>query len=119
MKNVFQVQNMPPFTEQLLEVTEAVLRQASSQSVEDYARFSSTFGTKEDLDFLLQLSAQLAGSKTVSNILTHLTRVIPFLTFVNNAKMDALIEHFRDSLDFSRYDSEHSQEQVRSLDNCQ
>ena len=106
---------MPPFTEQLLEVMEAILCQASAQSVEQYALFSSTFGTKEDLDFLLQLSAQMAGSKTITSILTHLTRVIPFLTFVNDAKMDALIEHFRQSLEFSQYDSEHSAEQVRSL----
>ena len=104
---------MPPFTEQLLEVMETILCQASDQSVENYARFSSTFGTKEDLDFLLLLSAQMAGSKTTTSILTHLTRVIPFLTFVNDAKMDALIEHFRESLDFSRYDVEHEQDQVR------
>lgn len=106
---------MPPYTEQLLEVMEAVLRQASTQSVENYAQFSSTFGTKEDLDFLLQLSAQMAGSKTTTSILAHLTRVIPFLTFVNDAKMDALIEHFRQSLDFSLFDTEHSSEQVRLL----
>lgn len=106
-------QNMPPpFTEQLLEVMEAILCQASGQSVEDYARFSSTFGTKEDLDFLLQLSAQMAGSKTTTNILTRLTRVIPFLTFVNDVKMDVMIEHFRQSLEFSQYDTEHSSEQV-------
>lgn len=104
---------MPQFTEQLLEVMEAILCQASTQSVEQYAAFSSTFGTKEDLDFLLQLSAQLAGSKTSGNILTRLTRVIPFLTFVNDAKMDALIEHFRQSLNFSQYDTEHSQDQVK------
>ena len=103
---------MPPFTEQLLEVMEAILCQASDQSVEHYARFSSTFGTKEDLDFLLQLSAQMAGSKTTTSILTHLTRVMPFLTFVNDTKMDALIEHFRQSLDFNQYDAEHTQEQV-------
>ena len=104
---------MPLFTEQLLEVTEAILCQASTQSVDDYAKFSSTFGAKEDLDFLLQLSAQLAGSKTSPNILTHLTRVIPFLTFVNDAKMDALIQHFRQSLEFSQYDAEHDPEQVK------
>lgn len=103
---------MPPFTEQLLEVLEAILCQASAQSVDQYALFSSTFGTKEDLDFLLQLSAQMAGSKTVTSILTHLTRVIPFLTFVNDNKMDALIEYFRQSLDFSQYDIEHNGEQV-------
>lgn len=103
---------MPPFTEQLLEVMEAILCQASDQSVEHYARFSSTFGTKEDLDFLLQLSAQMAGSKTTTSILTHLTRVMPFLTFVNDTKMDALIEHFRQSLDFNQYDAEHTQDQV-------
>ena len=94
---------------------EAILSQASTQSVEQYALFSSTFGTKEDLDFLLQLSAQMAGSKSCSNILTHLTRVIPFLTFVNDAKMDALIEHFRQSLDFNQYDAEHATEQVKIL----
>lgn len=104
---------MPPFTEQLLEVMEAILCQASAQSVDQYALFSSTFGTKEDLDFLLQLSAQMAGSKTVTSLLTHLTRVIPFLTFVNNTKMDVLIEYFRQSLDFNQYDREHSTEQVR------
>jgi hypothetical protein len=104
---------MPPFTEQLLEVMEAILCQASAQNVDEYALFSSTFGTKEDLDFLLQLSAQMAGSKTVSSILTHLTRVIPFLTFVNDTKMDALIEYFRQSLDFSQYDTEHNAEQVK------
>lgn len=108
-------QNMPPFTEQLLEVMEAILCQASAQSVDQYALFSSTFGTKEDLDFLLQFSAQMAGSKSTSSILTHLTRVIPFLTFVNDTKMDALIEHFRQSLDFSQYDADHNAEQVRSL----
>ena len=91
---------------------EAILCQASMQSVEKYAKFSSTFGTKEDLDFLLQVSAQLAGSKTASNLLGRLTRVIPFLAFVNDAKMDALIEHFRQSLDFTQYDSQHSPEQV-------
>lgn len=54
----------------------------------------------------------MAGSKTVTSILTHLTRVIPFLTFVNDNKMDALIEYFRQSLDFSQYDMEHNGEQV-------
>ena len=49
-------------------------------------------------------------------ILTHLTRVIPFLTFGNDAKMDALIEHFGDSLDFGRYDAEHGAEQATKLE---
>lgn len=92
---------------------EAILCQASAQNVDQYALFSSTFGTKEDLEFLLQLSAQMAGSKTISSILTHLTRVIPFLTFVNDTKMDALIEYFRPSLEFSQYDTEHNAEQVK------
>ena len=92
---------------------ESILCQASVQSVENYATFSSTFGTKEDLDFLLQVSAQMAGSKIASsNILGRLTRVIPFLAFVNDAKMDAFIENFRQSLQFTQYDLQHSQEQV-------
>ena len=61
---------------------EAILSQASTQSVEQYALFSSTFCAKEDLDFLLQLFAQIAGSMSFSNILTHLTRVIPFFDFL-------------------------------------
>lgn len=95
---------------------EAILCQASAQSVENYATFSSTFGTKEDLDFLLQVSAQMAGCKAPAsaNILGRLTRVIPFLAFVNDAKMDAFIEYFRQSLQFTQYDLQHSQEQVRT-----
>ena len=44
------------------QVMEAILSQASHRSVDEYAQFSSTFGAKEDLDFLLQLSAQLAAT---------------------------------------------------------
>jgi hypothetical protein len=106
---------MPPFTEQLLQVMEAILCRTSAQSVEQYALFSSTFGTKGDLDFLLQLSAQMAGTSSITSSVTHLTRVIPFLTFVNDAKMDALIEHFRQSSDFSQYDTEHSAEHVHIM----
>ncbi len=88
-------------TEQVLVVLETVLHEASQQSPEVYREFSSQSGDRSQLLLLLdRINSPFVRANGV--VLQALMRLIPFLAFGDEEKMDALIDHFRPYLNFDR-----------------
>lgn len=95
-------------TEQLLQVLEAVLVEASAMPAASYTEFVETCGTLEDIHLLLNYVATI--SRTNAQVRQRLLRVLPFLVFCHKEKMELLVGHFRPVLDFEKFDAEHSPE---------
>lgn len=102
--------------EQLLAIMETILREASkcpSNSV--FKQFSSeNCGTIDDVQFLLN-AAQLTCPQ-IPHLSHKLMQVVPFLTLGDRDKMLALVNPFRSSLDFDKFDVEHSYSDVLNID---
>lgn len=93
--------------DQLLDILEAILREASRQSKQSFQKFcTETCGSVEDIKFLLN-SAQVLYSR-LSHVSHKIIQVIPFLTLGDRGKMSALIDCFRPSINFDVFDQEHS-----------
>lgn len=101
-------------TEQLLQVLEAILVEASSMPAASYTEFVETCGTLEDIHLLLNYVA--TSSRTNAQVRQRLMRVLPFLVFCHKEKMELLVGHFRPVLDFEKYDSEHSPEDAAKME---
>ncbi|WAR30664.1 UBR4-like protein [Mya arenaria] len=110
-------------TEQILQIMETILMEASSQSTETYTEFSKLCGDKAQLMLLLErINSPFVRSNT--SVLQALMRLIPFLAFGEEDKMLTLINHFKPYLDFSkhvvtiycRFDAEHTQDEKVHLD---
>ncbi|XP_052789588.1 E3 ubiquitin-protein ligase UBR4-like isoform X2 [Mya arenaria] len=102
-------------TEQILQIMETILMEASSQSTETYTEFSKLCGDKAQLMLLLErINSPFVRSNT--SVLQALMRLIPFLAFGEEDKMLTLINHFKPYLDFSKFDAEHTQDEKVHLD---
>jgi E3 ubiquitin-protein ligase UBR4 len=79
--------------EQLLNIMELILSEASKQPADIYNEFSSLCGDTEQLEFLLN---NINGTfvRSHPNLLQALMRLIPFLSFGDEKKMKSLISYF-------------------------
>ncbi|XP_067662559.1 E3 ubiquitin-protein ligase UBR4-like [Haliotis asinina] len=102
-------------TEQILQILEVILLEASQQTPEQYTEFSKLCGDKEQLMMLLgRINSPFVRAN--NNVLQALMRLIPFLAFGEDDKMMALLNHFKQYLDFNKFDFEHSQDEQVHLD---
>jgi E3 ubiquitin-protein ligase UBR4 len=88
-------------TEQVLVVLETVLHEASLQPPEVYREFSQSGDCSQLLLLLDRINSPFVRAN--SSVLQALMRLIPFLAFGDEQKMDALIDHFRTYMNFDRY----------------
>ncbi|KAL5011609.1 hypothetical protein ScPMuIL_010160, partial [Solemya velum] len=102
-------------TEQILQIMEVILLEASSQSLEQYSEFSKLCGDKDQLMMLLgRINSPFVRAN--ASVLQGLMRLIPFLAFGEEDKMLALINHFKPYLQFDKFDEEHTQDEKVHLD---
>ncbi|BFZ02848.1 hypothetical protein BsWGS_05885 [Bradybaena similaris] len=102
-------------TEQVLHIMEIVLLEASEQPPEKYTEFSKQCGDKDQLMMMLdRINSTFVRSNPT--VLQALMRLIPFLAFGEDDKMEALISHFKPYLQFEKFDAEHSQDEEIHLD---
>ncbi|XP_076048949.1 E3 ubiquitin-protein ligase-like protein poe isoform X2 [Oratosquilla oratoria] len=101
-------------TEQLLQVLEAVLVEASTVPASSYAEFVETCGTLEDIHLLLNYVA--SSTRTNAQVRQRLMRVLPFLVFCHKEKMELLVGHFKPVLNFAKFDAEHSSEDIAKME---
>lgn len=93
--------------DQILEILETILREATKQSRAVFQDFSSnTCGTIEDVKFLM--NAALVLCSRLSHVSHKIVQVLPFLTLGDRDKMSAFIDYFKPSIDFDQFDQEHS-----------
>ncbi|RWS17081.1 E3 ubiquitin-protein ligase UBR4-like protein [Dinothrombium tinctorium] len=106
----------PSSLEQLLLIMEKVLEEASNQPMEKYDEFCRlTCGTKEDIQFLLKaVSNQNVRGNT--NIIQLVLRIIPLMTDSDHQKNTTLLHHFKNHLNFNKFDYEHNSEDDFVLD---
>lgn len=101
--------------DQILDIIETVLREASKQPTEMFQQFyHKTCGTIEDVQFLMN-AAQALCSK-LSHVSHKIMQVLPFLTLDDQSKMSVLIDYFKPSIDFDKFDIEHSASNDSSID---
>ncbi|ELU10961.1 hypothetical protein CAPTEDRAFT_154354 [Capitella teleta] len=102
-------------TEQILQIMETILQEASQQPPEIYKEFSALCGDKDQLMMLLdRINSPFVRAN--GSVLEALMRLIPFLAFGDQNKMLTLVHHFKPYLEFERYDSEHNQDESIHLD---
>jgi len=88
-------------TEQVLQIMETILQEASQQPPELYKEFSKLCGDTNQLIVLLnRINSPFIQAN--SGVLQVLMRLIPFLAFGDKDKMLALINHFKPYLDFNK-----------------
>ncbi|XP_047102506.1 protein purity of essence [Schistocerca piceifrons] len=102
-------------TEQLLQITETILLKATSRPVEDFQRFSASFGGTLHVEALLPFTSV---PPVTSNppLLLHLTRILAALTYCNEERMALLCNHFKSVIDFNKFDSEHTPDDEQKLE---
>ncbi|XP_052093919.1 E3 ubiquitin-protein ligase UBR4-like [Mytilus californianus] len=102
-------------TEQVLQIMEVILLEASNQPAEKFREFSKLCGDKDQLMLLLdRINSPFVRSN--NSILQELMRLIPFMAFGDEEKLTALINHFKPYLDFAKYDVEHTQDESVHID---
>ena len=102
-------------TEQVLQIMEVILLEASNQPTEMLQEFSKLCGDKGQLLLLLdRINSPFVRSN--NSVLQELMRLIPFMAFGDEEKMTALINHFKPYLDFAKFDVEHSSDETVHLD---
>ena len=89
-------------TEQLLQIMEVILLEASThQPLDVYKQFSKCCGDKDQLMMLLdRINSPFVRSNP--SVLQALMRLIPFLAYGDDDKMMALINHFKPYMHFER-----------------
>lgn len=92
--------------EQLLPIMETILMEAASQPESDYDKFTSISGSNEDIIFLLKSVTSRKHGPLTQSIL----KIIPYLTIGQVDKMVTLLDFFKNSLNFKRFDFDHSAE---------
>ena len=93
--------------DQILSIIETILREASKQPQKLFAEFcSKACGSIDDVQFLLN-SAQALSPK-LPHVSHKIIQVLPFLTLGDKSKMSALVEYFKPSIDYEKFDLEHS-----------
>lgn len=93
-------------TEQLLEIMETILSKAASDTLDSFLQFSLTFGGPEYVTALI-FCTNCANVRNNPSVLRHLIRVLAALVYGNDLKMALLCEHFKQTLDFHKFDTEH------------
>lgn len=96
-------------TEQLLEIMETILSKAASDTLDSFLQFSLTFGGPEYVQALISCT-NCNNVRNNPSVLRHLIRVLAALVYGNDIKMAILCEHFKGTLDFTKFDAERSQE---------
>ncbi|KAK7478490.1 hypothetical protein BaRGS_00030249, partial [Batillaria attramentaria] len=102
-------------TEQVLNILETILLEASEQPPEQYSEFSKLCGDRDQLKLLLDRINSPFVQSTPS-VRQALMRLIPFLAFGDVDKMLVLINHFLPYLDFDKFDKEQGQDEQNHLD---
>lgn len=96
-------------TEQLLEIMETILSKAASDTLDSFLQFSLTFGGPEYVTALISCT-NCANVRNNPSVLRHLIRVLAALVYGNDLKMALLCAHFKETLDFEKFDVEHGPE---------
>ncbi|KAL9924505.1 E3 ubiquitin-protein ligase-like protein poe [Glossina fuscipes fuscipes] len=102
-------------TEQLLEIMETILSKAASDTLDSFLQFSLTFGGPEYVTALISCT-ECPNVRNNPSVLRHLIRVLAALVYGNEVKMALLCEHFKDILDFDKFDLERSSEEEFKLE---
>ncbi|XP_068151498.1 protein purity of essence [Drosophila tropicalis] len=102
-------------TEQLLEIMETILSKAASDTLDSFLQFSLTFGGPEYVSALISCT-DCANVRNNPSVLRHLIRVLAALVYGNEVKMALLCEHFKNTLDFNRFDAERTLESEFKLE---
>ncbi|XP_034944940.1 E3 ubiquitin-protein ligase UBR4 isoform X2 [Chelonus insularis] len=102
-------------TEQLLDIMETILANATSQPIESFEEFSKTLGGPEHIKALISCT-QSAAVRQSTNVLIHLARVLAALTYGNQEKMSVLYEYFKPVLNFYEFDYEHTPDDEQKLE---
>lgn len=102
-------------TEQLLDIMETVLSDATSQALEEFLNFSQTFGGPEFIKSLLTCSTT-SNVRNNQSVLVHLTRVLAALVYGNQEKMEILLDYFKPVLSFNKFDFEHTSDDEHKLE---
>lgn len=97
-------------TEQLLEIMETILSKAASGTLDSFLQFSLTFGGPEYIQALLSCT-NYSNVRNSSSVLRHLIRVLAALVYGNDIKMAILLDHFKDTFDFEKFDAERTAEE--------
>lgn len=102
-------------TEQLLDIMETILANATSQTLGSFEEFSGTLGGPEHVNALLSCT-QSGAVRQSNNVLIHLARVLAALTYGNQDKMAVLYDYFKPVLNFYEFDYEHTSEDEQKLE---
>ncbi|XP_015606097.1 protein purity of essence isoform X2 [Cephus cinctus] len=102
-------------TEQLLDIMETILANATSQPLATFVEFSRTLGGAEHLKSLLSCT-QSSAVRQSNAVLVHLARVLAALTYGNQEKMALLCDYFKPVLNFYKFDFEHTTEDEQRLE---
>ncbi|KAH8412923.1 hypothetical protein KR009_006805 [Drosophila setifemur] len=102
-------------TEQLLEIMETILSKAASDTLDSFLQFSLTFGGPEYVSALISCT-DCPNVRNNPSVLRHLIRVLAALVYGNEVKMALLCEHFKDTLNFKRFDAERTPEEEFKLE---
>ncbi len=78
-----------------------------------YCNFASNGVQKEDIEDLLKHAVNLKAGTALHQ---SLLRVLPFLTYANDAKMELIIHHFEDVLDFAQFNACHGPDEEAKME---
>lgn len=93
--------------DRLLTNIETILREASKQPTSTFVKFcTEACGSIEDVKFL-QNTAQVLYSR-LPHVSHKITQVLPFLTLGVEERMKILVDYYKSSIDFERFDADHS-----------
>eukprot|EP00096_Caligus_rogercresseyi_P008738 TRINITY_DN2826_c0_g1_i1.p1 TRINITY_DN2826_c0_g1~~TRINITY_DN2826_c0_g1_i1.p1 ORF type:complete len:2495 (+),score=896.75 TRINITY_DN2826_c0_g1_i1:803-7486(+) len=98
----------------ILEAMERLLVEAAGgNSIQGYCEFASNPVSTEDIQELLRHAVHLRSGTAIH---TSLMRVLPFLTYGNDDKMELLLSHFDEVLEFDKFDSEHGADEDAKME---
>lgn len=93
---------------------EAILLKAASQPVDDFIKFSASFGGTLHINILLPFTSSPVVICN-SSLLLHLTHVLAALTYCNDERMALLCNHFKYVTDFNKFDVGHTSEDEQKV----
>lgn len=96
--------------EQLINLIERVIQEALEQDSGSLEAFFAHTGTVDDLQFLLNKANE------PSAVVSHLMRIVPSLTLMDEAKMSTLLDYFQPHLDFALFDAERNAESELAME---
>ncbi|CAB4062605.1 UBR4 [Lepeophtheirus salmonis] len=100
--------------EMILEAMERLLVEAAAgNSISNYCQFASNCVSTEDIQALLKHAVNLRSGTALHS---RLMRVLPFLTYGNDDKMELLLSHFSEVLEFDKFDIEHGADEDSKME---